>query len=251
MQQWGMNNQKALSPEQLLALLEATIRDATALDYGGALTESDLRWLGRADAILEASGSISALVSFRTARTNLKTLMHSRDKIMLPLHDAYSRVELRVPSASQGAFIPAGDTWNGYAAIVKLIQRDCGDLVIVDPYLNSTLYIEFAPHATAQNGIRCLTTQRAENHSGLVAAATRWASETKPTARPVEVRYASSGALHDRLIIIDGKEVWLVSQSIKDIAKRSPASVSRADPELALMKAQHYQDLWATSAPLA
>jgi hypothetical protein len=134
---------------------------------------------------------------------------------------------------------------------VKLVQRDCGDLLIVDPYLNSALYIEFAPHAIARNGIRCMTAQRNEIHSGLVTSATKWASDPKAKTHPVDVRYAPPAALNDRLIIMDGKEVWLVSQSIKDIAKRPPASVSRADPELAEMKAQHYQNLWATSTPLA
>lgn len=247
MQSLVMNNH---SPEQLLALLEAAIREAPPFPYGETLSERERRWLGRVDALLEASGTLPALVAFRVARQAINTYSHSRDDLLLPLHDAYSRMDLMAPVASQNAFIPAGDTWNGYAALIKLVQNECDDLLIVDPYLNATIYTDFLPHSQARVGVRCLTTKRGENHAGLSAASTKWSADTIGTNYPVEVRYAQSGALHDRLIILDKSQVWLVSQSFKDIAKRSPASVSKADVEMASMKFDHYDALWSQSSPL-
>lgn len=246
-----MISSKTPPPEQLIGLLEAAIRDAPPLVYQEKLTDSDIRWLGRADALLEASGCLSALVSFRTARQSLGGYSHSRDNLLIPLHDAYSRMELLVPTSLQGAFIPGGSTWNGYAALVKIFQTECDDLLVVDPYLNSAIYTDLAPHSVAKKGVRCIAARRSENHLALVASANKWSSDPISTDHAVEVRYAASGALHDRLIIVDGKEVWLVSQSLKDIAKRSPASVSRADGELAAMKVQHYNEVWDQSGPLA
>ncbi|MGV8856530.1 MAG: hypothetical protein ACOH2L_18045 [Devosia sp.] len=246
-----MVNKNAFSPEQLLALIEAVIRDAPQFGYEDPLTQKELRWLGRADALIEASEGLPALVSFRNARRNLNTYAHSRNDLLLPLHDAYSRMELMSPAASQGAFIPAGDTWNGYAALIKIVQSECDDILIVDPYLNSAIFTDFAPHSSARKCIRCLTAQRPTNHAGLVASAARWASDEISNTHTVEVRYGDARALHDRLIIIDSREVWLVSQSFKDIAKRSPASVSRADSDMSLMKTQHYEDLWVHSTKLA
>jgi hypothetical protein len=239
------------SPEQLLALLEAAILSAPAFEYQVALTDDDLRWLGRAQALLNASGEIAASAAFAIARDNINTHLHNRSKILIPLHDAYSRVELMVPAASRGAFIPAGDTWNGYAAIVKVVQKQCDDLLVVDPYLDSTLFIEFAPLTAARVGVRCLTAQRSANDAGLLASAKRWAGDAAMASKPVEVRYAPAAALHDRLLILDGKEVWLVSQSLKDIAKRSPASVSRAEADLGIMKAKHYDALWGQSTVIS
>jgi hypothetical protein len=241
---------KAPPPEQLLALLEAVIRDAPAFPYQGTLSDQDRRWLGKADALLEASGAIPALFRFRTARQGLGSYTHSRDNLLIPLHDAYSRIELMAPAALQGAFIPGGDTWNGYAALVRLFQRDCDNLLVVDPYLNAVIYTDLAPHSVARRGVRCLAAQRPQNHPGLLAAAGKWAADSISASHPVEVRYAPASSLHDRLIIIDGIEVWLISQSLKDIAKRSPASVSRADPDLSAMKVQHYEELWGQSGPL-
>jgi len=120
-------------------------------------------------------------------------------------------------------------------------------MLIVDPYLNSEIYLSFAPHCKAAFGLDCLTTKRTEYHQGLLACASKWGS----SQIHVSIKYAEKSALHDRLIIIDGREVWLISQSIKDIAKNSPAYVSRADAELSRIKADHYEELWRNSAPLA
>lgn len=245
-----MVSKNTISPEQLLALLEAVIRDAPPLDYQQSLTEADIRWLGKADALLEASKSISALAAFRAARARLGGYSHSRNDLLIPLYDAFSRIELLVPAAQQGAFIPGGDTWNGYAALVKIMQTECDDLLIVDPYLNSVIYTDLAPHAAARKSIRCLAAKRAEYHQGLLAAAGKWVNDGISTSHPVEVRYAPAGSLHDRLIIIDSVDVWLISQSLKDIAKKSPASVTRAETELGQLKAHHYNDLWSKSEPL-
>jgi len=235
----------------MLALLEAVIRDAPALIYEQPLSDTDIRWLGRADALLDASGAIPALISFRNARASLGSYAHDRSKLLIPLHDAYGRVELSMPAASQGAFIPGGDTWNGYSALVRIFQTECDDLFIVDPYLNAGIYTDLAPHSAAKNSLRCLTTKRGENHSGLLASHGKWANDEISKSRPLELRYGPQGSLHDRLIIVDRTQVWLVSQSFKDIAKRSPASVSRAESELAEMKIGHYFELWEQSKPMS
>jgi hypothetical protein len=239
-----MSKPPAPSPEQLLALLAVVIKEAPQFEYEAKLTDQEIRWLGRADALLDASGSLPAIVSFRTARQNLGTYAHSREDLLIPLHDAYSKIELTVPMSFQGAFIPGGETWNGYAALVKIFQRDCDSILVVDPYLDATIYTELAPHISAKNSLTCLAAKRPEYHAGLLAAAAKWTGDPVSNCRRVEVRYAPAGALHDRLIIVDGSEVWLISQSLKDIAKKSPASVTLAEGELGELKVQHYENLW-------
>jgi len=218
--------------------------------YGEPRTEDERRWLGRVDAILEASGNILAIAAFRSARQRLGGMMQSRDDLMIPLYDVLSAMELLVPASMQGAFIPPGDTWDGYSALVKLIQRECDDILIVDPYLSSDIYLYFAPHSAAKKGIRCLCQKKNQTFAGLQASAAKWASDPISEQHPVEVRFAAEKLLHDRLIIIDGKESWIVTQSIKDIAKRSPASVTRTEPELAQMKSNYYETVWASATPL-
>lgn len=249
-----MSDRAKLTPEQLMALLEAVIRKAPSLGHDEALTDGDLRWLGRAEALLVAaaypSGLSNEVLNFRRGRTQLGAFNHSREMLLAPLHTAYCQLELAAPSEAQGAFIPAGDTWNGYAALVKLMQQECDDLLLVDPYLDASLYLSFAPHSVARTGLRCLTCKRNEYNPALSAAALRWSTEPIAEIKQIQVRYAPSGSLHDRLIIFDRSVVYLISQSLKDIAKRSPASVSRAEPELASLKVAHYDALWSEGEPL-
>jgi len=61
----------SVSPEQLLALIADTIRQAPAFKYGVPLSDADMRWLARADALLDASSTVPALMTFRTARAGL------------------------------------------------------------------------------------------------------------------------------------------------------------------------------------
>lgn len=238
------------TPEQLLSLLQAAIRDAPLFEYEKPVREAEQRWLGRVDSILEATGKVNPVVSFRVARENINTYMHSTEKLMQPLYDALSAIELLVPQSLQGAFIPPGDTWDGYSALVKLIQRDCDNILIVDPYLNADIFLYFAPHSVAKQGIRCLCQKMNQTLAGLQASAAKWAADPISLHHPLEVRFAAKNSLHDRLIIIDGKEAWIVTQSIKDIAKKSPASVTRAESELARMKSEYYESLWVSGAPL-
>jgi hypothetical protein len=57
-------------------------------------------------------------------------------------------------------------------------------------------------------------------------------------------------ALHDRLIIIDDGTAYISTQSLNGLAVRSPASIMRADPELAQLKIQAYQLIWSNAAPV-
>jgi len=58
------------------------------------------------------------------------------------------------------------------------------------------------------------------------------------------VRLTAPRLLHDRMIIVDGREVWALSQSVKDFAKRAHASLLRVDAEVSALKVQAYEDLW-------
>ena len=53
--------------------------------------------------------------------------------------------------------------------------------------------------------------------------------------------------VHDRLILIDDREVWTLGQSFKDIAVRAPTSLHRVDGELAGMKVQAYEEIWTSA----
>jgi hypothetical protein len=56
--------------------------------------------------------------------------------------------------------------------------------------------------------------------------------------------------LHDRLIIVDGAQVWVLTQSLNAFVVRSPATIVRVDGETAALKIKA-KDIWDKAKPLA
>jgi hypothetical protein len=69
--------------------------------------------------------------------------------------------------------------------------------------------------------------------------------------RVIEARVMPQGDLHDRYIIVDGGAVWSVSQSIKDLAARSPGAITGDETELAALKVAHFTAAWKAATTLA
>ena len=230
-------------PAIAYAHLSAIIEQCPEFAYSeNSIQDEHLSWLGRAEALLEKYSPLQHLTSFRVATRLLYTMSHSWSALLLPLHAALAKVELDLPEAAQGAYIPAGDKFNGYASLVKLLSKREGGVLVVDPYLDGTFFVDFVPLATRLAKLRCLTSDR--YISSLKAAAERWTTDRQPQVA-IEVRVTSRKALHDRLILFENGEVSLVSQSLKDIGAKSPASVQRASDEIAAHKIEFYEEEWA------
>lgn len=82
----------------------------------------------------------------------------------------------------------------------------------------------------------------------LAPAVAAWRLQFKDE-RIVEARVANKGILHDRLLI-DDRHAWVLSQSIKDFAAKSPGSILRADAELTALKREAFLSIWEQSRPL-
>lgn len=232
-----------------MATFQQLVQSAPRFEYEVDLTEEDLRWLARAEAAITATKNLIHLVDFRSAKGNINTYSHSRDKLISPLLSSYYILELETPEAVQDHFIPPGDAWNGYAALVKIVQKASNSLLLVDQYMDASILTDLLPHHTASQGAKCLTC-KGQYHKSLIAAHGKWRKESIGQEKPTEVRLAPAGSLHDRIIIVDEQDVYTVSQSYKDIAKRSPASVMRADPDMAQAKIAHYSQLWQQADPI-
>jgi hypothetical protein len=97
---------------------------------------------------------------------------------------------------------------------------------------------DFAPLA-AENVLLKVLADPFYVKSSLKPAVERWQSQFQN--RPLETRLTSPRQLHDRLIIVDDKEVWIVTQSFAHLAERAPASVSRFESEAADLKLNSYR----------
>ena len=100
--------------------------------------------VGRADALIKASGDVSDLVEWRTATSTLEMSPHHAISQMIKvLHRALASAELRAPPSVKGTFIPVGNSFDAFAALAKVLQTATNDVLIVDPYLDETALTEF------------------------------------------------------------------------------------------------------------
>lgn len=231
----------------------AAAPDLTDYDSDYNLPLATTQWLAKACALVRAGDGIGLeAAKIDAAVERLVGTFSPEDasrQITLILHRVHARLEIDLPAESKGAFISAGDQFDGFSAIAKLLGEAKSEAMIIDPYLDGTVIIDFAGLLPEGVGLQLLT-DYASYKPAAVPAAEKWISQ-HGTARPLELRAAPARSLHDRLIIIDGTTAWIITQSLKDFAKRSHATIQKADREMTSMKVSAYGELWQTSVVLA
>lgn len=210
------------------------------------LSAEQHQWLGRADALIALSGDVRDTVDWRfaTSRLNTANWHNALEDLKRIMYRVLASAELNVPVAVAGAFIPVGSTFDAYAAISKLLQTASKDVLVVDPYMDDTVLTQFGGLVEEGVSLRLLTSKSSQSIS-LVPASKSWTGQ-HGAKRPLSVRLATSSALHDRAIFIDDKTAWTITQSLRDIAKRSPAEIVRVD-DIAAMKIEAYKTIWDSS----
>lgn len=218
----------------------------TAPDFSGyePLTKDHFTWLGRAHALVQASDDMLASAQFSIASGKMhNALRHDGIKeIMLILYKLLGVAELKAPPNARGAFIPAGNSFDAFAAVSKVLQTASNNIFIVDPYMDETVLTDFVSGIPTGIPLRLLADQSTVKAS-LAPAAMRWHTQNGKQ-RPLAVRLAPAKSLHDRVIFIDGNTAWILTQSLKDFAKRAPAEIVRAD-DTASLKIAAYEQIWS------
>ncbi len=215
-------------------------------DYQSLSRPEWVRWLARAHALVEVVGVGNGFdaMSFRTTMDNElhSGAWHSAVKKLLGFTNrALAHCELYLPISAAGAFVPAGDVLDAYAAITKLLETAASDILVVDPYLDESALVDFGAAVPPSVTLRLLADSQGVKGT-LAPAVARWVSQHGVT-RPIEARLTAPKMLHDRVIFIDRKQAWILTQSLKDFAKRSPAELMRAD-DTAVLKIAAYEAIW-------
>jgi hypothetical protein len=226
---------------QLGALIAETPND---LAGPSALSLQSLQWVGRACVLVEQVGNTKDIISIRSASDLLGGLLRemSAQQIQSIVHRSFATAELNAPVGSQGAFIPVGHAFDAFSAIGKLVAPAKFRVMIVDPYMDEKALTDFAPLIPEFVSIQLLVDEK-DHKAGLLPAKNRWLSQYG-TARPLELRVASARTLHDRLINVDGKDVWSLTQSLNAFATRAPATILKVDSETAKLKINFYDQMW-------
>ncbi|MFE3970633.1 hypothetical protein [Stenotrophomonas sp. YIM B13575] len=241
-----------MSPLELYHYVAQLLEAMPAYVDGEPEVREHQSWQAKALAALELDGiaSMRDATEFRhymeMARRGFRS--KSGDRLRQSLSNLLARCELRLPPEQRGAFIAVGDNFSAFATLTAVISEAKKDLFVVDPYLSHEAinrFIVAAPQGIAIRLLRDGEGRQQPHTPALVAAMDAW--NTQYADRPLEIRSAPARSLHDRAIFIDRASAFTVSQSLKDIAARSPALVHRVAPELVGEKTAAYEDIWNNS----
>jgi hypothetical protein len=239
-----------ISPEDLYRRVGRLIEQCPEFKGIGPLSVEQLTWLGRAEALIATSRDIGFGAEFAAAKSALahpQMRSAALQTLMMSLYGLLGKAELAAPAAAQGAFIPVGGGFDAYSALAKIFALATTDILIVDPYMDDTVLLDFVGAVPEPVALRLMSDQATAKQS-LGPAATRWKAQYP--RRALQVRLAQPRTLHDRVILVDGKDAWTVTQSLKDLAKRSPAEIVRAN-DVAALKIAAYEQIWTTAGALA
>lgn len=212
-------------------------------------SDDTLMWIGRAHALLLEVCNGGQLLAFTVAATNLRGALRfdNAQTIRSIFFLGLAAAEAVAPVGARGAFIAVNASVDAYLSVGKVLETTKKSVLIVDRYLDAKV-TDFARAVADGVPVSLLT---ANKHVGADLAPTlaRWPAQF--ATRPIEGRTLPARLLHDRVIIIDGRDAWMVSQSLKDLAKTSPAVIQKLDAETAEMKIAYYEDGWTQATPLA
>jgi hypothetical protein len=116
------------------------------------------------------------------------------------------------------------------------------ELLIVDPYADSSALTDFASQAAEGVSIRLLT-DAAKKKPDLEPAIRTWRNQYAD-ARPLAVALAQPRALHDRILVVDSAGAWSIGQSLNGIGKNSPTAIIKMPAATAQEKIAAYEDIW-------
>lgn len=224
----------------------------------GALSAEEDHWLAAAIALIERASEIvpmpdileifdakyaAKMVVAQIANAHLRAT-NARIVISL-LRRVLGRLELQVQTAIVGAYVPAGDLEEAHKAVGDVLRTAVSDVLLVDPFADETILKAYAERAPDNVVVRILTDP--DKHEPTLKAAREIWKQQYGDKRPLQVRLANA-PLHDRLIIVDGKRAWTVTQSFKDLAATRPTTIVSTPNEIAELKIRAYQDIWSGAA---
>jgi len=229
-----------MEPEILLAQLRAIIERTPDFEQYSPTSREHMMWLGQAHALVSRWNNMEA-ISFKSSTDFLAmeaTRSNNVATIMGILHRALADLELNVPEKDKVAFA-AGEVYDFFRELNKVIESADKSIFIVDPYLDHTVFDHYLNSRKPDVTVKLLLNKNAES---VKVAADKY---IKQFGEILELR--KSRKIHDRVVFVDGYVCWVVGQSLKDAAKAKPTYLTPLAPDIVSEKLQDYESIWTES----
>lgn len=226
-----------MEPNILLAHIKALLERMPDLERYSSSSREHMMWLGQAHALISRWDMLSAM-EFKSACDYLDMSMTRQiniSKMLNILHRALADLEFKVPSDVEVNF-GAGDVYDFFKALNKVIASAEKSLFIVDPYLDHTVFDHYLNSRREGVSVRLLVNKNAID---LLPSSQKYIEQFGNI-----LQIKKSKSLHDRVIFVDGYACWLIGQSVKDAAKAKPTYLVPLPPDVVPAKIANYEEIW-------
>jgi hypothetical protein len=196
-------------------------------------------WLSKLGAVF---GALDSIRHGATHNVNMNMLGQHRDfalnSIISHIGDAIEeiRLDLELDGESDiGSVYEPGDVYRFFKDLKSIISEAKSSIILVDPYFNGEAFDAYL--GTSPEGVK------------IEILSEKYMDDVKHYADKHKQQYKSeiilrkSKEIHDRLLIIDQEDCWIIGNSIKDAAKKSTYLIPLS-PIIASSKIDIYGQIW-------
>lgn len=202
------------------------------------------RWIARIGALL-ARASLEHKIAFQSQRrTMIQFWSIAREpfrQLLLAVAEEI-KLDLELDGHEYIGQVYAGQQQYDFLRDLKeIILGAEKEVFVIDPYFDGLSFETYLGPLGAKCSIRLLCGKYSGEVAGHLAA-----FSAQHGAKP-ELRKTKS--IHDRLVVIDGSNCWVVGGSIKDAASK-PTYLVPLQPNIAPAKIDIYEDIWQQATPV-
>lgn len=231
--------------ERQILLMKLLHEFENAPDFGDKYvsdaTSPPQQWIARIGALLSRVG-LEYKVAFKSSRsTSVQFWNVAREPMRQQLLAAAEEIKLELELDGHqeiGQVYEAKQQYDFLRDLKEIILSAQEEVFIVDPYFDGGAFETYLGSLGNSCCIRVLCSKYSRDVAGHIDAF------KAQYGVPPELR--KSKDIHDRLVILDGSDCWIVGGSIKDAGKK-PTYLVPLQPGIAPTKIAIYEALWQKS----
>lgn len=195
-------------------------------------------WLSRMGAIFKTLGVEHSVKH----NTNMSILAQYKDyalnNIVSQIGDVIEeiRLDLELDGKSEiGSVYEPGDVYRFFADLKSIISNVQKEVVIVDPYFNGEAFDAYLATTPSGISINILSERYTDD--------LKHYTEKHVQQFGTDIELRKTKEIHDRLLIIDQTDCWIIGNSIKDAARKATYLIPLS-PSISASKIDIYAQIW-------
>ncbi|MEH6645501.1 hypothetical protein [Sulfitobacter sp.] len=202
------------------------------------------RWIARIGALLARVG-IGHKLAFQSAQHTLVTYWSVareplRQKILAAAEEIKLELELDGHEDLGQVYAPQRQ-YDFLRDLKEIIIGAQEEVFIIDPYFDGQTFETYLGPLGSSCSIRVLCSKHSNEVAGHIKAF--------GAQYGIYPELRKNGNLHDRLVIIDSSDCWIVGGSIKDAGKK-PTYLVPLQPSISPTKISIYESIWQQATPV-